>query len=63
MRAINFSNNFYSSIKTVGATVLGCLWALGCAGQESQKSENPNISIVAFIVSDITALIETEGSG
>jgi len=45
MRTIHF--NFYSSIKTVGATVLGSLWALEwcgtvmkqtCAAQESQES-------------------------
>jgi len=28
MRTIHFSLNFYSSIKTVGTTVLGGLWAL-----------------------------------
>jgi len=28
MRTIHFSKKFYSSIKTVGATVLGGLWAL-----------------------------------
>jgi len=28
MITIHFSYNFYSSIKTVGATVLGGLWAL-----------------------------------
>jgi len=28
MRTIHLRKNFYSSIKTVGATVLGGLWAL-----------------------------------
>jgi len=41
MRTIHL--NFYSSFKTVGATVLGGLWALdwawhACAAQEAQES-------------------------
>jgi len=70
MRTILFSYNFYSSIKTVGAPVLGGLWALEwawhiaetnlrCAGNSGICMHNP--SIVAPIVSEIPAFIRTEG--
>jgi len=36
MRTLQFSKNFYSSIKTVGATVLGGLWALEWAWHSTE---------------------------
>jgi len=62
--------NFYFSIKTVGATVLGGLWALEwawhiaetnlrCAGISGIGMPNP--SIVTPIVSEISAFIRTDG--
>jgi len=69
MRTIHFSLNFYSSIKTVGATVLGGLWALEwawhsavtnlrCAGISGICMPNP--SIVACLFSEISAFIRTD---
>jgi len=70
---IDKNNTFqlqYSSIKTVGATVLGGLWALEWAYHFSETNlrcvrslgicvSNPNS--LAFIVSDISAFIWTDG--
>jgi len=67
---IYFSWNVYSSIKTVGATVLGVLWAwewewliaetnLRCARSSGTCMPNPNS--LALIVSEISAFIRTDG--
>jgi len=67
MRTINFSYNFYSSIKTVGATVLrGLSWHaaetnLRYTGISGICMPNPNS--VALIVSEFSALIRTDGHG
>jgi len=70
MTTILFSQNVYSSIKTVGATVLGGLWALKWAWQTAETILRcagisgicmPNPSIVAFIVCEISAFIRTGG--
>jgi len=66
----NAFQNFYSSIKTVGATLLCGVWALEwawhsaetnlrCAGISGICIPNPNI--VACIVSEISAFIRTNG--
>jgi len=71
-RLLNFSYNFLSSIKIVGATGLGGLsaleWAwhiaetdLRCAGISGICMPYP--SIVVFIVSEISAFIRTDGHG
>jgi len=64
----NNTFHFYSSIKTVGAAVLGGLWAwhisetnLRCAGISGICMPNP--SIVARIVSEISAFIRTVRHG
>jgi len=70
MRTVLPSSIFYSSIKTVGATVLGGWRALEwewhtdetnlrCAGIFRICMRNP--SIAAFIVSEIIAFIRTDG--
>jgi len=72
MRTIHFSHNFDSSIKTVGATVFGGLWALElawdiaetnlrCAGISGTCMPIP--SIVPLIVSEISVFIRTDGYG
>jgi len=38
MRTIHFSQNFYSSNKTVGATVLGGLWAFEWAWHSAETN-------------------------
>jgi len=65
-RTIQFTYNFYSSIKTVGATVLGGLLAwhpdetnLRCARSTEVCMPNPNS--LAHIVSQISAFIRTDG--
>jgi len=61
--------NFYSSIKTVGATVLGGLYALKWAWHaaetnlrcvRSSESCMPNLNSLALIVSEISAFIRTD---
>jgi len=70
MRTLHFSLNFYSSIKTVGATVLGGLWALEWAWHSTETNLRcagisgicvPNPSIVTLIVSEISAFVRTDG--
>jgi len=68
MTTIYFSLNFYSSIKTVGATVPGGLWALKWAWNAADlrcvRSSGicmPNLNSLAFIVSEILAFIRTNG--
>jgi len=70
MRAIHFSYNFYYSIKIVGATVLGGLWALEWAWHfaetylrcvRSSGICTPNLNSLAPIVSEISAFIRTDG--
>jgi len=67
---IHLSYNFYSCIKTVGVSVLGGFWALEwawhiaetnlrCAGISGMQIM-PKTSIVAPIVSEISAFIRTE---
>jgi len=69
MITIRFSKHFYSSIEAVKATVLSnwlaLVWAwhtdetnLRCAG--ISRISMPNTSIVAIIVSEITAFIRTD---
>jgi len=43
MRTIHFSLNLYSSIKTVGATVLGGLWALEWAWHSAETKKLRNL--------------------
>jgi len=61
--------NFYSSIKTVGATGLGGLWALEWAWYSAETNlrcvrssgiYTPNLSSLAPIVSEISAFIRTD---
>jgi len=63
---------FYSSIKTVGATVLDGLCALEWAWHNAESKLRctgisgicmPNPSIVALIVSEISAFIRTDRHG
>jgi len=59
----------YSSIKTVGATVLGGLWALEWMWHIAEKNVRcvrslgictPNLNSLALIVSEISAFIRTD---
>jgi len=68
----NNTFNLHSSIKTVGATVGGGLWALEWAWQTDESNLRcaeiyrickPNPSIAAFIVSETAAFIRTDGHG
>jgi len=72
MRTIHFSKNYYSCIKTVGATVLGGLWALEWAWPAAKTNLRcvrssgicvPNPNSLALIVSEISAFIQTDGHG
>jgi len=69
IRTIHFSYNFYSSIKTVGATVLGGLWAFEWARHiagtnlrclRSSGTCKPYLNSLALIVSEISAFIRTD---
>jgi len=67
---IHFISNFYSSIKTVGATVLGGLWASEWAWHPAESNLHcarssgictPNFNSLALLVSDIFRVIVTLG--
>jgi len=70
MRTIHFSKNFFSSTKTVGTPVLAGLWALEWAWHIAETNLRyagisgicmAHPSIVASIVSEISAFIRTDG--
>jgi len=61
MRTIDFSYNFYSSMKTVGATALGGLWALEWAWNSAET--NLRCNSLPLVVSEISAFIRTDGHG
>jgi len=67
-----FQLKFFSSFKTLGATVLGGLWALEWAWHSAETNlrcagtsgiHTPIPSIAACIVSEILAFIRTDGHG
>jgi len=67
MRTIHFSYIFYSSIKTVEATVLAGLCALEWAWHSTEtnlrcvrSSGKPNLNSLALIASEISAFIRTD---
>jgi len=64
------SVQIYSSIKTVGGTILGGLWTLEWAWHSAETNLRwagisgicmPNPNVVACIVSEISAFIRTDG--
>jgi len=69
MRKNHFSYNSYSSIITVGATVLSGLWPLEWALHIAETNLccvrslgicMPNLNGLAFVVSEISAFIRTD---
>jgi len=66
MRTIHFSYNFSSSIKTVGVTVLGGLWALEWAWHSAEtnlrclRSSGICTPKLSSLVSEISAFIRTD---
>jgi len=69
---ITFQLKFYSSIKTLEATVLCGLWALEWSWHSTETNLRcvrssgictPNLNSLALIVAEISAFIRTDGHG